>query len=187
MHAGHAVPAIVLSLDELDPAYLKVDVVVLMAGPDEVLDWPAGVLPDTPRPGVLLLSDSEQHIAELAQLAFPAWGVLPMDFSEAELMAAVYAIDSGLITIAPGYFSLLGMPNSSNHNNPDEIPVTLTTRELEVLNLLSVGLANKQISLELGISEHTVKFHLSSIYQKLNVSNRAVAVRLGIQLGFIMV
>jgi DNA-binding NarL/FixJ family response regulator len=48
-------------------------------------------------------------------------------------------------------------------------------------------LANKQISLALGISEHTVKFHVSSIYAKLGVTNRTEAVRLGIQRGLVSV
>ena len=70
----------------------------------------------------------------------------------------------------------------SDHYFPD-----LTDRELQVLDLLADGYANKQISVELGISEHTVKFHVSSIYTKLNVSNRAEAVRLGIQRGLIVI
>jgi DNA-binding NarL/FixJ family response regulator len=61
----------------------------------------------------------------------------------------------------------------------------LTERESEVLGLLSRGLANKQIAVELGISEHTVKFHVSSIYQKLNVTNRTEAVRAGLRGGWI--
>jgi DNA-binding NarL/FixJ family response regulator len=61
----------------------------------------------------------------------------------------------------------------------------LTERESEVLSLLSKGLANKQIAVELGISEHTVKFHVSSIYTKLNVTNRTEAVRAGLRGGWI--
>lgn len=61
----------------------------------------------------------------------------------------------------------------------------LTERELEVLGLLARGLANKQIAVELGISEHTVKFHVSSIYTKLNVTNRTEAVRAGLRGGWI--
>ena len=63
---------------------------------------------------------------------------------------------------------------------------TLTERESEVLELLAQGLANKQIALELGISEHTIKFHVSSIYTKLGVTNRIEAIRLGARLGLIV-
>jgi len=55
------------------------------------------------------------------------------------------------------------------------------------LQLLARGLANKQIGVSLGISEHTVKFHVSSIYTKLGVTNRADAVRRGIQQGWILI
>jgi len=55
------------------------------------------------------------------------------------------------------------------------ITPTLTPRELDVARLLVSGLANKQIAHRIGISEHTVKNYLYSIYQKLHVSNRAQA------------
>jgi len=62
----------------------------------------------------------------------------------------------------------------------------LTEREVQVLDLLAAGLANKQIALQLGISEHTVKFHVSSIYTKLNATNRTQAVREGLRQGWIV-
>ena len=70
-------------------------------------------------------------------------------------------------------------------NEADELIERLTPRETEILEQLAQGLANKQIALELGISEHTVKFHVSSIYAKLGVTNRMEAVRTGLQLGLI--
>jgi len=54
------------------------------------------------------------------------------------------------------------------------------------LQLLARGLSNKQIALQLGISEHTVKFHVSSIYTRLGVSSRTEAVRLGVQQGLVV-
>jgi NarL family two-component system response regulator YdfI len=51
--------------------------------------------------------------------------------------------------------------------------------------LLSQGLANKQIASVFGISEHTVKFHVSAIYTKLGATNRAEAVRLGVRSGLV--
>ncbi|PYU14357.1 MAG: helix-turn-helix transcriptional regulator [Acidobacteria bacterium] len=62
----------------------------------------------------------------------------------------------------------------------------LSSREVEVLGMLAEGLGNKQIAWRLGISEHTVKFHLSSIFTKLDVSSRTEAVALGVRLGLIM-
>lgn len=65
---------------------------------------------------------------------------------------------------------------------PDD---ALTTREREVLELLSRGLPNKLIARRLQISEHTVKFHVSSIYAKLGASSRTDAVSRGVRRGFI--
>jgi DNA-binding NarL/FixJ family response regulator len=61
----------------------------------------------------------------------------------------------------------------------------LTEREIDVLREVARGLTNKQIALALGISEHTVKFHVSSVYGKLGASNRTEAVRKGARRGFI--
>ena len=62
----------------------------------------------------------------------------------------------------------------------------LPERESEVLQLLAQGLSNKQIAVRLYISEHTVKFHVSSVYGKLGATNRAEAVRLGVQRGLVV-
>jgi DNA-binding CsgD family transcriptional regulator len=83
--------------------------------------------------------------------------------------------------------SLLPVTPSAPHALPDASQQALTPREIEVLNMLAEGLANKTIAWRLGISEHTVKFHLSSIFTKLNASSRTEAVTLAIRQGLIMV
>ena len=70
----------------------------------------------------------------------------------------------------------------------DGAPVErMTARELQVLELLADGLANKAIAARLGVSDETVKFHLSSILGKLGVANRTEAVRRAIRLGLIAI
>jgi len=66
-------------------------------------------------------------------------------------------------------------------------PETLTPREREVLEWLAEGLTNRAIAARLGISDHTVKFHVASIYGKLGVSTRAEAIRRGLRRGFITI
>jgi DNA-binding NarL/FixJ family response regulator len=61
----------------------------------------------------------------------------------------------------------------------------LTAREHDVLEWLALGLSNRAIAERLGISEHTVKFHVTSIYGKLGVSSRAEAVRDAARRGLI--
>ena len=61
----------------------------------------------------------------------------------------------------------------------------LTMREHDVLALVADGLSNREVAHELSISEHTVKFHLASIFGKLGVSTRTEAVQRGVRLGVI--
>ncbi len=72
-------------------------------------------------------------------------------------------------------------------NNAEEFEEPLTPREIEVLELLAEGLANKAIAARLSISDQTVKFHVASICAKLGAANRTEAVRLAIRRGIIPV
>ena len=122
-----------------------------------------------------------------------AWGALPLDSSEDELAAALQALDQGLLVGVPELVRpamvqrLLAQSGSLGIGGEQDQPVEeLTGRESEVLQLLTQGLANKQIAARLGISEHTVKFHVSAIYAKLGATNRAEAVRVGVQRGLVL-
>lgn len=133
---------------------------------------------------MLLLSDDPQDARRLLGVPFRAWGILSLDSSAEELAAAVRAVHEGLLVGVPSLVeSIFSNPLSLDGVDLESQKQPLTKREVEVLQLLAIGLANKQIALELGISEHTVKFHLSSIYAKLGATNRAEAVRLGIKQG----
>ena len=101
-------------------------------------------------------------------------------------MAGVLAAGEGLWVGAPGLVAeLMRLPRGGESSSEDSLIEPLTAREKEVLQLMAQGLANKQIALSLSISEHTVKFHLSSLYAKLGISSRTEAVRRGIELGLI--
>lgn len=151
---------------------LEADVVVMSASS---LDFELS-LPESS--SLLLLTDSPLPAASWIK-SLPAFGLLPTDVSPEELLAAVHALAEGLIV---GTRALL-LPEDETARQPSLGP--LTERELEVLNLLSKGLANKQIAAALGISEHTIKFHVSSIYTKLNATNRTEAIRAGLRGGWI--
>jgi DNA-binding NarL/FixJ family response regulator len=118
----------------------------------------------------------------LRALPLRGWGLVPPDAPPEELAAAASAAAQGLIVLPKSLTErLLQEPATS----VEELSEPLTAREREVLELIGRGLSNKLIAHELYISEHTVKFHVSSLYAKLGVNSRAEAVSHGARLGFI--
>lgn len=166
---------------DLEDAWWDLDVVILQG--QESLDGVEPLLRSETQPGFLWISDDLQAAQGLRSLPLSAWGLLSSEASSEELIAALHAIYQGL-SVAP-----LARLDSLWVENPiteaGELVEQLTPRETEILELLAQGLANKQIALYLEISEHTVKFHVSSIYAKLGATNRMEAVRMGLQLGLI--
>ena len=135
---------------------------------------------------ILFLTDDVESLRGMFNSNLHAWGVLSPDATEDELMAAVRAVGEGLWVGAPSLVGdLIRLSGRRESSSEDSLVEPLTARELEVIQLMAQGLANKQIALKLGISEHTVKFHLSSLYAKLGISSRTEAVKRGIELGLI--
>ena len=113
--------------------------------------------------------------------------VLPASASEGEIRIAVEAAAEGLLVLHPDVVAHAATSSSfSFHNSGSSFEHQLSPRESEILNLLATGLGNKEIAWQLKISEHTVKFHVTSIFNKLNVSSRAEAVTVGVRRGLII-
>lgn len=149
------------------------------------------VLPLGGQVALLLLTDDPQASQGFRSLTLRAWGILEYDASVEELAAAVCALHEGLLIGTPALLEPLLQPQqphflSGEALESDSLIEALTERESEVLQLLALGLANKQIAATLRISEHTVKFHVSSIYAKLGATNRTEAVRTGVKQGLIL-
>ena len=128
-----------------------------------------------------------------------AWAGLRRSASSDEIMAAVEAVSAGLVALdAESFGALLSTRNPAGEElssaQPEEgsLPAVapeidaLTPREREVLEMLASGLSNKEIAWRMKISEHTVKFHVASIFAKLDVSTRTEAVMQGIRKGLVM-
>jgi DNA-binding NarL/FixJ family response regulator len=137
-------------------------------------------------PPILLLVDNPSEAQSLLRMNLPAWGILPLNASEEELEAALRALDEGLWVGSPSLLRDLLRPAALEVADTSPLPDPLTGREIEVLQMMAQGLANKQIALVLGLSEHTVKFHLSSLYAKLGVTSRTEAVRAGARRGLVV-
>jgi DNA-binding NarL/FixJ family response regulator len=108
----------------------------------------------------------------------PPAGVLPREVSATWLDLALRAVAGGLLVRAP-------WPRESTGFVPAVEESPLTPRETEILTLIGQGMSNKAVARHLGISVHTVKFHLEALFARLGATNRAEAVAKGLLGGVI--
>ena len=129
-----------------------------------------------PTARVLVISnyDGDEDIHQA--LAAGAMGYLFKSVVEDELIDAIREINAGRRYLPKGVAARLSENHAGMH---------LTRREEEILELLGKGLGNRELGQVLGISEDTIKTHLKSLFRKLDVSDRAEAVREGLRRGFI--
>ncbi len=113
-------------------------------------------------------------------LAAGARGALPRTADGDLLAAALRAVALGLVVLDAAFAP------STSAEPPAELAEPLTPRELEVLQRLTQGLSNKQIAQRLGVSEHTVKFHVNAILGKLGVQSRSEAIVQAVRLGLVV-
>ena len=138
----------------------------------------------------------------------PAWvrsalrasvhAIISRDANSEDMQLAIQAAEAGFVLLHPTSVQGLLQNNAIDQlreiNEEDmdqenlhreDIVENLTARESEVLRLVGLGLGNKEIAARLAISEHTAKFHISSILGKLHAASRTEAVSLGIRKGLI--
>ena len=175
------------TLMDLTPLPVETDVLILASTEVEASDLEEALLSANTPAILFLVQDEPTPTQWLDDLPVRSWGILSLEASAEELLATISALHEGLIAGAPELIRPLLFQLSDSDRFADEpLLETLTERENQVLQLLAQGLANKQIALTLAISEHTVKFHISSIYAKLGATNRTEAVRLGVLRGLVV-
>lgn len=161
------------------------DVDVVVVADDALLADVARLDIGEGRLALVALSDDERPVEALRALPLRGWGLAPPDASAAELQAVVRAAAQGLVALPPLLAERLLGQRSPQGSLAQPLAEPLTAREREVLDLVGQGLSNKLIARALQISEHTVKFHVSSIYAKLGASSRTDAVSRGARHGLI--
>lgn len=115
-----------------------------------------------------------------------AGGVISPDADAETVVAAIHAAQQGLYVLDPGVSQMELSASDHNAGIDSEAPVsTLSPREREVLGLVAAGLPNKAIARTLGISDHTVKFHVSSVLTKLDAGSRTEAVTVATRQGIL--
>jgi two-component system, NarL family, response regulator YdfI len=131
----------------------------------------------------------ESKLAGLEALRVGASAILPPYASLPEVIATIRMVAAGLAVIpqhlvaalSGGPESVSGRPSETDDDQP-----RLSKREMAVLTTIADGLSNKEIARRLGISIHTVKFHVASILEKLEVDTRTEAIVKAVQLGMVM-
>jgi DNA-binding CsgD family transcriptional regulator len=113
-----------------------------------------------------------------------AVSALPENAGVTVLDAAMRAVAAGLIVRAPVRTDGFGAAGVGEEGFEPARPL-LTPRELEILGCLGEGLSNKAVARQLGISQHTVKFHLEAVFAKLGANSRAEAVAKGLRGGLL--
>jgi NarL family two-component system response regulator YdfI len=170
LHNPHAVEqyaaqlqpdVILLDLDAETPTRLSTSLAVIALIDEPSPDWVARAL----RSGVK--------------------AILRRDSGIEEILAAIQAAHAGLVLLDPdvtqNLASRIPAPTAPMAALDD-----LTPREIEVLRMLAEGLGNREMAARLGISDHTVKFHISSILDKFGAATRTEAVTMGIRMGIIL-
>jgi DNA-binding NarL/FixJ family response regulator len=113
-------------------------------------------------------------------------GYVLKDSESAELKKAIFAVNDGETYIQPSLIPALNQKRIERSVDEEKIE-SLTSRELEVLKLLAVGMYNKEVAEKLEISERTVKNHVSNIFKKLEVTDRTQAAVFAIRNNLITV
>ena len=129
-------------------------------------------------PWVIILSSFEFEEEIFRAVQAGARGYLLKEMSRDEIVAGILAVNAGKRYFPPAIAARLA---ERNHRS------SLSPRELEILELLSKGLTNKEIGQAFGISKHTVRNHINNITQKLDVTDRTEAASVAIKQGIIAV
>lgn len=184
--AGDGLEALKMARD-LQPDLIVMDINMPICDGLEATRLIRQTLP-TVRIVILTVHDQDEKL--FAAIKSGANGYLLKNTSTVEFLRGVYGALSGEATLPPKMAAglleeYMRLANQKETPPPDKAGLDLTTRELEVLNLVAKGLANQEIADRLSISLHTCKSHVRSILNKLHAVNRRQAARLAAQHGLL--
>ena len=164
---------------DLNPDVVLMDLLMpIMNGIDAITH----IRRDFPDTEVIALTSVLEDEAVMKAMRAGAIGYLLKDTQADELRRAIKAAAAGQVQLSPQAAARL----MREVRAPDS-PEKLTERETDVLRLLALGRANKEIALELSIGEKTVKTHVSSILRKLNVPSRTQAALHAVRIGLVTI
>ena len=121
---------------------------------------------------ILTVHNEVEYLLKAVEIGID--GYMLKDSNSDELKKAIYSVIDGESYIQPNLIPILNSKMIERDVEKEKLAL-LTKRELEVLKLMAVGSYNKEIGKKLNISERTVKNHISSIFKKIDVSDRTQA------------
>ncbi|HLO34683.1 MAG TPA: response regulator transcription factor, partial [Candidatus Deferrimicrobium sp.] len=167
--------------DRLEPDVILMD--VRMPGASG-LDATRRIARDHPAIAIVMLTVSEDEDDLFEAIKAGARGYLLKNLEARELRAMLESIARGDAAISPATAFRIIREFARPRPDAADIQTALTARELDVLELVTAGLRNKEIAARLGISENTAKFHLRNILEKLHAESRTELATRALREGF---
>ncbi|MDH5489413.1 MAG: response regulator transcription factor [Rhodospirillaceae bacterium] len=174
--AGTGAEAIEIATTEPTPELILMDLDLPGTNGLEALSAINAVKADIP---IVILSAMEDQVTISRAMELGARGYIPKSAS-GDVM-----INSLKLVISGGVCMPLGFSENGDKNKTDASTPNLTRRQLEVLRLMATGNSNKEIAHDLGISENTVRVHISAIITALDATNRTEAAYSAMRIGLI--
>jgi len=161
------------SVASLVPFARKTELDVIVIDSDSIRDF---LLEPISEAAIVLLTEVSDARSISRLLRSGVRAILSRESDPDNVLSAIYAVYDGLVLLSTATAeNLAAVYGDQPLELEDEMSEEITSRETDVLRMLAKGLVNKEIAARLGISEHTVKFHISSILDKLGASTRTEA------------
>jgi len=142
------------------------------------------ILSDNPKIKVLMLTTFESDNHVIQALKAGASGYVLKDSQAGAIVSSILAVVAGERVMTSAVANRV-LEMLTGATTPKEFYDGLTAREVEILRMLATGMANKQIAYKLTISEKTVRNHVSNMYEKLDIYDRAQAVLYAVRKGLV--
>jgi len=142
------------------------------------------IVTENPEIRVLMLTTFEADNHVIQALKAGASGYVLKDSQAGAIVSSILAVVAGERVMASAVANRV-LEMLTGATTPKEFYDGLTAREVEILKMLATGMANKQIAYQLKISEKTVRNHVSNMYEKLNIFDRAQAVLYAVRKGLV--